>query len=125
MADAQESPNPAEKPVEEQAREQTGKQQVRLRIDERNMRSGYTNAFRTNGTAEEVMLDFGLNVVNPTAGQKPQEQPEVIFQINERVILNYYTAKRLAITLSQLIRRHEDQFGELELDVAKRRKDNL
>ena len=125
MADAQESPNPAEKPVEEQAREQTGKQQVRLRIDERNMRSGYTNAFRTNGTAEEVMLDFGLNVVNPTAGQKPQEQPEVIFQINERVILNYYTAKRLAITLSQLIRRHEDQFGELELDVAKRRKDGL
>lgn len=125
MADAQESPNPAEKPVEEQAREQTGKQQVRLRIDERNMRSGYANAFRTNGTAEEVMLDFGLNVVNPTAGQKPQEQPEVIFQINERVILNYYTAKRLAITLSQLIRRHEDQFGELELDVAKRRKDGL
>ena len=41
------------------------------------------------------------------------------------MILNYYTTKRLAITLSQLIRRHEDQFGELELDVAKRRKDGL
>jgi hypothetical protein len=38
------------------------------------------------------------------------------------VILNYYTAKRLAITLSQLIRRHEEQLGELELDVAKRQK---
>lgn len=125
MADEKESDSPADKPVEEQAREQTGRRQVRLRIDERNMRSAYANAFRTNGTAEEVMLDFGLNVVNPTAQQKPQDQPEIIFQINERVILNYYTAKRLAITLSQLIRRHEEQFGQLELDVAKRRKDGL
>ena len=125
MADEKESDSPADKPVEEQAREQTGQRQVRLRIDERNMRSAYANAFRTNGTAEEVMLDFGLNVVNPTAQQKPKDQPEIIFQINERVILNYYTAKRLAITLSQLIRRHEEQFGELELDVAKRRKDGL
>ena len=125
MADEKESDSPAEKPVEEQAREQTGQRKVRLRIDERNMSSSYANAFRTNGTAEEVMLDFGLNVVNPPAQQKPEDQPEIIFQIKDRVILNYYTAKRLAITLSQLIRRHEDQFGELELDVAKRRKDGL
>ncbi len=125
MADEKKSGPPADKPVEEQAREQTGKRKVRLRVDERNMSSSYANAFRTNGTAEEVMLDFGLNVVNAPAGQKPKDQPEIIFQVNERVILNYYTAKRLAITLSQLIRRHEDQFGELELDVAKRRKDGL
>ena len=38
------------------------------------------------------------------------------------MVMNYYSAKRLAITLSQLIRRHEDEFGELELDVSKRRK---
>ena len=125
MADEKKSGLPDEKPVEEQAREQTGKRQVRLRIDERNMSTAYANAFRTNGTAEEVMLDFGLNIINPPAQQKPKDQPEIIFQVNERVILNYYTAKRLAITLSQLIRRHEDQFGELELDVAKRRKDGL
>ena len=49
-----------------------------------------------------------------------QNQPEILFQVNQRVIMNYYSAKRLAITLSQLIRRHEQQFGELELDVAKR-----
>ena len=125
MADKKESDSPAEKPVEEQAREQTGQRQLRLRIDGRNMRSSYANAFRTNGTAEEVMLDFGLNVINPAAQQKPQDKPEIIFQVKERVILNYYTAKRLAITLSQLIRRHEEQCGELELDVAKRRKDGL
>ena len=108
-----------EKPIEEQAREQTGQQQVRLKIDERNMRTSYANACRTNGTAEEVLLDFGLNLASPPVQDK---QPEIIFQVNERVVLNYYSAKRLAIALGQLIRRHEDQFGELELDVSKRRR---
>jgi len=108
-----------EKKIEDQAREQTGQQQVRLRIDERTMSTIYANAFRTNGTAEEVMLDFGVNLMNPpTQGQ----QPEIVFQVNNRVIMNYFSAKRLAITLSQLIRRHEEQFGELELDVQKRQK---
>ena len=109
-----------EKPVEQQAREQTGERQIRLAVDERNMKTGYANAFRTNGTAEEVMLDFGLNLVNPAGRQ--EGQPQVMFQVNERVIMNYYSAKRLAVTLSQLIRRHEEQFGELEMDVVKRQK---
>lgn len=117
---AKEDKATGEKPIEEQAREQTGQQQVRLRIDERDMKCCYANAFRTNGTAEEVMLDFGLNLIAPAAAE--QEQPEIVFQVNERIVLNYYSAKRLAITLSQLIRRHEEQFGELELDVSKRRK---
>ncbi|MCK4601548.1 MAG: DUF3467 domain-containing protein, partial [Phycisphaerae bacterium] len=67
-----------------------------------------------------VMLDFGLNLLNPAAGQK--NQGEIVFRVNDRIVLNYYSAKRLAITLSQLIRQHEEQFGDLELDVAKRRK---
>ena len=108
-----------DKPIEEQAREQTG-QQVRLRIDERNMRTSYANAFRTNGTAEEVMVDFGLNLLGQAGAD--EKMPEIVFQVNERVVLNYYSAKRLAIALGQLIRRHEDQFGELELDVSKRAK---
>ena len=119
MAKTNDQSTSGEKPIEEQAREPTGQQQVRLRIDERNMRTSYANACRTNGTAEEVMLDFGLNLVGPPVQDK---QPEIIFQVNERVVLNYYSAKRLAIALGQLIRRHEDQFGELELDVSKRRK---
>jgi hypothetical protein len=115
---AENTPSVPDKHVEDQAREQTGQQQVRLRIDERNMATTYANAFRTNGTAEEVMLDFGLNLVGQAT--QPQAQPEIIFQVTNRVIMNYYSAKRLALTLGQLIRRHEDQFGELQLDVAKR-----
>ncbi len=111
---------PPDEHIEEQAREQTGQQQVQLRVDESAMTASYANSFRTNGMAEEVMLDFGLNVVTPPA--KPDANPEILFKVNQRVIMNFYSAKRLAITLSQLIRRHEEQFGELELDVQKRRK---
>jgi hypothetical protein len=110
----------ADKPIEEQAREQTGQPQVRLRIDEQGMQTCYANAFRTNGTAEEVLLDFGLNLAEPTPGQT--DQPQIVFKLNQRVIMNYYSSKRLAIALSQAVRRHEDQFGEIELDVNKRRK---
>jgi hypothetical protein len=113
------TPAGADKPIEEQAREQAG-QQVQLRIDEAGMETTYANAFRTNGTAEEVILDFGLNLIGPAA--QPQAQPQILFKVNQRVVMNYYSVKRLAITLSQLIRRHEEQFGELEMDVTKRRK---
>ena len=121
MAKTEDVGNDSDKPIEEQVREQTGQQQVALRMDEREMNTTYANAFRANGTAEEVLLDFGLNTLIPPATE--QGQPEIIFKVNERVIMNYYSAKRLAITLSQLIRRHEQQFGELELDAAKRRKE--
>ena len=103
--------------LEGQAREQVGQQQIRLQIDEREMSTSCANAFRSNGTAEEVIIDFGFNTVTQQG-----QQPVITFKINDRVVMNYYSAKRLAITLSQLIRRHEDAFGVLELDVNKRRK---
>ncbi|MFO8014173.1 MAG: DUF3467 domain-containing protein [Phycisphaerae bacterium] len=103
----------------QQGQAQQGQQQVRLRLDERNLHTSYANAFRSDATADEVMLYFGLNLVNPVAAQ--QGNPEIIFQANERIIMTYQTAKRLALTLGQVIRRHEDQFGEIELDVNKRR----
>ncbi len=105
--------------LDQQARQQTGAQQVQLRIDERDMATHYANAFRTNATAEEVMLDFGVNLPNPAA---QADKPEILFRITNRIVLNYYSAKRMAITLSQLIRRYEEQFGELQLNVAERRK---
>jgi len=108
---------PQDEHVEQQAQQQTGKR-VQLRVDEHQMQTTYANAFRANGTAEEVMMDFGLNIPNPVQ----RDTPEIIFQVTNRVIMNYYSAKRLALTLTQVIRRHEEQFGELEMDVSKRRR---
>lgn len=106
---------PHQQPQDSQGSRQ---QQLKLNIDQHDVRTEYANAFRTNGTAEEVMLDFGINQVAPPT--KNQAQPEINFRISQRVIMNYYSAKRLAIALGQLVRRHEEQFGELELDVNKR-----
>lgn len=121
--DASDSPGPVDPQTQQQAQEQTGNAQVRLRIDEREMTTSYANGFRANGTAEEVMIDFGLNM--PVVQTTEKATPEILFKVTDRVVLNYYSAKRLAITLSQVIRRHEEQFGELELDVNKRRKDSV
>ncbi len=46
----------------ERVEQQPGQQQVTLRVDESKMASSYANAFRTHATAEEVILDFGLNL---------------------------------------------------------------
>ena len=111
---------PADKPIEEQAREQTGQRQVQLRIDEEQMQTCYANMFRTNRTAEEVILDFGVNVAEPTPGQA--DQPRILLRLSQRVIMNYYSAKRLALALGQAVRWYEDQFGEIKLNVNERRK---
>lgn len=111
-------------PVDSQAAQQTGQQRVRLRIDERNLETRYANAFRTNTTTEDVFIDFGINSTAPTAGRGGEGQQEVaaeiVFQARDRVILNYYTAKRLAISLGQLVRNYEQRFGELKLNAADR-----
>lgn len=112
----------SDQPIEEQAQQQTGQRQITVHVDEREMDTSYANGFRTNGTAEEVMIDFGLNVARPGGpGEGGNEaNANVQFKVNDRVILNYYTAKRLAITLGQIVRKHEEQFGELQMNVADR-----
>jgi len=92
-------------------------QTIRVRMDQRDVKTSYANAFNTHGLINEVILDFGLNMPIPP---QPDQQPEIMLQITDRIILNYYSAKRLALTLGQLVRRHEERFGELELDDSKR-----
>ena len=108
----------SEKAIEEQVRDQTGQRKVRVRIDESSVKTSYASGFRPVATAEEVIMDFGLNLARLT-GDK--ETPyEVVFQANNRVIMNYYSTKRLVLALSQIIRRYEEKFGELELNAANR-----
>jgi hypothetical protein len=108
-----------EEPIEEQARDQTGRKQISVDVDEGNLRTSYANGFRTAATAEEVVLDFGLNHVQ-ISGQRRGEG-KIVFQANERIVMNYYSAKRLAMVLGRIIRQYEQHFGELELNAAKRR----
>ena len=40
--------------------------------------------------------------------------------MGQRIVLNFYTAKRLYHALGMTIQRHEKAFGILEIDVNKR-----
>src|SRR5215210_6088388 len=86
-----------------------GQQSVQLLLDEREMRTTFANAYRIHHTAEEVVLDFGFNMANPN----PQggQQQQLLFKVTDRVIMSYPSVKRLTVSLQQLVRRYEQQFG--------------
>jgi len=91
-------------------------QQVQLRIDESRMHSTYANTIRTSTTAEEVVLDFGINLPTPTQ----DGQPALVFAVGSRVVMNWRGAKRLAISLGQIIRQFEERNGEIQLEQGNR-----
>ncbi len=73
----------------------------------------YFNFVQVTGTPEEVILDFGLN-------PQPMGVPDKPIKLSQKLVSNYYTAKRLLVALQMTIQRHEGAFGVLEIDVNKR-----
>ena len=85
--------------------------QIQIRIDESKMETTYANTIRTSTTQDEVVLDFGMNL--PVQGQ--DGQPTLSFNVGSRVVMNWSGAKRLAITLGQVVRQYEEKAGEIQL----------
>jgi Protein of unknown function (DUF3467) len=91
---------------------------MQMMIDERDMKTHYSNAYRIHATSDEVVVDLGFNMPDPNPRQGGQ--PGLLLKITDRVILNYTNAKRLAMSLQQLIKRYEQQFGELPVQQSAR-----
>lgn len=87
--------------------------QALVTVDDAHAVSGYANFFRVLGTAEEIVLDLGLD-------PQPFAQGERTVKVGQRIVINHYTAKRLLTALNAAIQRHERTFGVLETDVMKR-----
>ena len=87
--------------------------QMQVPVDESHIVAHYANFCRVTGTPEELIVDFGLNK------QVGGTSPETI-QLTQRIIVNFFTAKRLAAALVMAVQRHEQAFGMLETDVQKR-----
>jgi hypothetical protein len=83
-----------------------------VRVDDSSAAVCYANFCRVTGTPEELILDFGLNAQPMGADSN--------IAVTQRLILNYFTAKRLLQALAMSIQRHEQAFGALETDVQKR-----
>ena len=87
--------------------------QVQLRIDESKMETTYSNTIRTSTTPDEVVLDFGMNL--PMMSGQQEQSPVILFQVGSRIVMNWRGAKRLAISLGQVIRQFEERNGEIPL----------
>ncbi|MEE9212284.1 MAG: DUF3467 domain-containing protein [Phycisphaeraceae bacterium] len=88
-------------------------QQVQVEIDDEDVPVRYSSTVRVSGSAEEITLDFAGSV-RPTSPQRAK------LKIDQRVVLNPWAAKRLALALGQAIQRYEQTYGPLELDPRKR-----
>jgi hypothetical protein len=84
-----------------------------VRVDDSHLTAMYANFCRVTGTPEELILDFGLN---PQMGQNQLEP----IAVNQRIVTNYFTAKRIWQALSLTLERHETAFGVLETNVQQR-----
>ena len=108
---AEETKTPA--PGEAQAAQAGQAQAPQFTVDAAGLVSTYTNWYRVTGTPEELVIDFGLN---PQMGQAPTEP----IKLSSRLVMNFYTAKRLLNALQFAVQRHESFFGVVEVDVQKR-----
>jgi hypothetical protein len=91
---------------------------VQIEIDDSKVMATYANFCRVTGTPEELIIDFGLN-------PQPFGIPAHPIPVNQRIITNFYTAKRMLHALQLTIQRHEATFGVLETDVQKRVRPNV
>ncbi|QDV72420.1 DUF3467 domain-containing protein [Botrimarina mediterranea] len=108
MADKPETPE--SKPA--QAQPETAARQ-RVEVEDKDAVCLYANFCRVTGTPEELILDFGLN-------SQPYGVPTEPVQVKQRIVTNYFTAKRMLQALHLSVQRHEQAFGVLETDVQKR-----
>ena len=103
----------AAQPQPPQLPQQQQQQRMQLEIDDSKVLALYANFCRVTGTPEELIIDFGLN-------PQPVGVPTHPIPVTQRIITNFYTAKRMLRALELTIQRHEATFGVLETDVQKR-----
>lgn len=111
MSKSSEQPEAAAAAESAPAPQQQQRQQVH--VDDSKANAAYANFCRVTGTPEELIIDFGLN-------PQPFGVPQEAVVVTQRIVTNYYTAKRMLHALTLTVQRHEQAFGVLETDVQKR-----
>lgn len=109
---AEETTPVAEAPAKAPAAQQ---QMVQVQVNDSDAIALYANFCRVTGSPEELIIDFGLN-------PQPVGVPKDPIEVKQRIIVNYFTAKRLLAALNMSVQRHEAVFGILETDIQKRLK---
>lgn len=92
---------------------QAPQQAPQFPTDQSHLSTVYTNFCRVNVTPEELVLDFGLNT-------QMTPNPSEAVKLIHRVVMNFFTAKRLLGALMGVLTQHENAYGVLELDFQRR-----
>jgi hypothetical protein len=90
-----------------------GQQQVQIPVDASNRDTVYVNFFQAHMSNDELFLDVAA--FSGMVGGTPEP-----ITLTHRMVMNFYTAKRLAEILRAAVARHEQMFGVLELDPNRR-----
>lgn len=93
--------------------QQDSRRSVSPTINDSKVTCSYSNFCRVTGSPEELIIDFGLN-------SQPMSGDAQNVEVTQRVVLNFFTAKRLLHAIHMAVSRHEHVFGELETDIQKR-----
>lgn len=102
-----------EEPVADPQTTQPQAVQMEVVVDESQANAAYANFARITATSDEVIIDFALNP-HPFAVGRTE------LMVSQRLVLSFYTAKRLLGALQITIQRHEAAFGAVEIDVRQR-----
>ncbi len=85
--------------------------QVKIKWDDSTMRSVYANVCNVAATREEFVLLFGMNQAwNPN-------QKELTVQLSDRIVMNPFAVKRLALLLNNVLREYEAKHGTLDIET--------
>jgi len=86
-------------------REGQGAEQRKIQIRDAGIATHYANFFTIMGGREAILLSFGSQFSSPDT-----------VQLEHKIVLSPGNAKRMAISLGQVIRRYEEEHGEIDIN---------
>lgn len=99
---------PASKPDAASQRSEAARPVGSVRLGTDDLKSSYCNVCTVNSTREEVVLNFGVNQ------DWDRDRKEMGIQLQHRVILSPFGARRLHDRLTKLIQEYESRHGKLD-----------
>lgn len=91
-----------EEPTGQQAG--AGEERRKIQVRDRGVATTYSNFFTVTAGQDAILMNFGSQFGAPD-----------MVQIEDKVVLSPRNAKRLAISVGQIIRRYEEQYGEIDI----------
>ena len=118
-------PNPNATPAPGPSQPEPRRPRMNVMVRDEHARITYVNSIGVHKTDDEVVIDVAAHLPaglanSPMGSQGDPSQPpdqQSYLHVESRLVMNYTTAKRFAISLGKLIRRHEELFGEIRIDA--------